>query len=173
MKDAGNRSNWVNTDLRRSRRKLTSRPADPAQIDSRARECATLDQASEILQSVQREEQIDLNQRVREQEWAAQSTQILDFLPELERAVVRDGEGRTRLIPDGGPGFRRILQARHGRTSTPSTGISQFSLPIRRPGRATEAIRAGLESWIMQCAAARNRGETRRSRCRMRPARPQ
>src|SRR3984893_16956996 len=47
-----------------------------------------LDQAREVLQSLQDEEQIVLNQRMHDQEWATQSTQILDFLPKLERAVV-------------------------------------------------------------------------------------
>lgn len=47
-----------------------------------------LDQARELLRALQNEEQIVLNQRMREQEWAAQSTQILDFLPKLQRSVV-------------------------------------------------------------------------------------
>ena len=47
-----------------------------------------LDQARDILQSLEDEEQINLNQRIRDQEWAAQSTQILDFLPKLDRAVI-------------------------------------------------------------------------------------
>ena len=47
-----------------------------------------LNQAREILQSLQNEEQIVLNQRMREQEWAAQSTQILDFLTKLERSAI-------------------------------------------------------------------------------------
>src|SRR2546423_8387439 len=46
-----------------------------------------LTEAREILQSIQREEQIVLNQRVREQEWAVQSTQVLNFIPKLERAA--------------------------------------------------------------------------------------
>src|SRR3979409_2525216 len=37
-----------------------------------------LNQTRDILQSLQNEEQIVLNQRMREQEWAAQSTQIVD-----------------------------------------------------------------------------------------------
>ncbi|MBA2272119.1 MAG: CHASE3 domain-containing protein [Chthoniobacterales bacterium] len=58
-----------------------------------------LDQAREILRSLQNEEQIVLNQRMREQEWAAQSTQILDFLPKLERSVVEmEKEKRGYLL---------------------------------------------------------------------------
>ncbi len=49
---------------------------------------ALLGEAREILRSIQNEEQILLNQRMREQEWAAQSTQILDFLTKLDRATI-------------------------------------------------------------------------------------
>src|SRR5256714_5311736 len=45
-----------------------------------------LDQAREVLQSLQDEEQIVLNQRMHDQEWATQSAQILDFLPKLDRS---------------------------------------------------------------------------------------
>src|SRR4026208_550236 len=49
---------------------------------------ASLDQARWILQSLKDEEQILLSQRAGEQEMATQSTQILDSLPKLERAVI-------------------------------------------------------------------------------------
>src|SRR6202022_3720966 len=47
-----------------------------------------LDQTREVLQSLQDEEQIVLNQRMHDQEWATQSAQILNFLPKLDRSVV-------------------------------------------------------------------------------------
>ncbi|MDQ6859760.1 MAG: CHASE3 domain-containing protein, partial [Verrucomicrobiota bacterium] len=47
-----------------------------------------LDESRDLLQALQNEEQIILNGRMRDQEWAAQSTQILDVLPKLERSVV-------------------------------------------------------------------------------------
>jgi len=60
---------------------------------------ALLNEARDILQSLQNEEQIVLNQRMREQEWAAQSTQILDFLTKLERSVIEmQKEKRGYLI---------------------------------------------------------------------------
>ena len=58
-----------------------------------------LDQARELLRALQNEEQIVLNQRMRDQEWAAQSTQILDLLPKLERSVVEmEKEKRGYLL---------------------------------------------------------------------------
>src|SRR5438132_7457780 len=58
-----------------------------------------LNQAREILQSFQDEEQIVLNQRMHDQEWATQSAQILDFLPKLDRSVVEmEKEKRGYLL---------------------------------------------------------------------------
>ena len=47
-------------------------------------ENSLLAQARDLLQSLQDEEQISLNRRMHDQEWALQSTQILDFLPKLD-----------------------------------------------------------------------------------------
>ena len=58
-----------------------------------------LDQAREVLQSLQDEEQIVLNQRMQNQEWATQSAQILDFLPKLDGSVVEmEKEKRGYLL---------------------------------------------------------------------------
>jgi CHASE3 domain sensor protein len=60
---------------------------------------SALDQARELVRALQNEEQIVLNQRMRDQEWAAQSTQILDLLPKLERSVVEmEKEKRGYLL---------------------------------------------------------------------------
>src|SRR4029077_16007734 len=61
---------------------------DPQRLKTAGLGNSLLDQGREILQSLQDEEQIVLNQRMVEQEWATQSTQILDFLPKLERSVL-------------------------------------------------------------------------------------
>ncbi len=44
--------------------------------------------AREVLAALRNEEQIMQNQRMRDREWAVQSTQILDLLPQLERSVL-------------------------------------------------------------------------------------
>ena len=64
-----------------------------------------LDQAREILQLLQDEEQITLNQRMAEQDWAIQSTQILDFLPKLERAVLEMQKSRQGFLLTNDNGF--------------------------------------------------------------------
>ncbi len=68
-------------------------------ITSAALGHSLLGQAHDLLQSLQNEEQILLNQRMRDQEWAAQSTQILDLLPKLERSAVEmEKEKRGYLL---------------------------------------------------------------------------
>ncbi|HEY2614335.1 MAG TPA: CHASE3 domain-containing protein, partial [Chthoniobacterales bacterium] len=64
-----------------------------------------LNQAREILQSLQNEEQIVLNQRMREQEWAAQSTQILDFLTKLERSLIEMQKEKRGFLLTGDNSF--------------------------------------------------------------------
>src|SRR5205085_4507400 len=64
-----------------------------------------INQAREILQSLQNEEQIVLNQRMREQEWAAQSTQILDLLTKLERSVIEMQKEKRGYLLTGSSSF--------------------------------------------------------------------
>ena len=65
-----------------------SLPSAVSDISAATLSNGSLDQAHWILQSLQDEEQILLSQRTGEQEMATQSTQILDSLPKLERAVI-------------------------------------------------------------------------------------
>src|SRR5437763_15375620 len=62
-------------------------------------------QAREILQSLQNEEQIVLNQRMRDQEWATQSTQILDFLTKMERSVIEMQKEKRGYLLTGDNNF--------------------------------------------------------------------
>jgi len=64
-----------------------------------------LDQPREVLQSLQDEEQIILNRKMQNQEWAAQSGQILDFLPKLERAVIEMNKENQGYLLTGDNGF--------------------------------------------------------------------
>src|SRR5712671_3762050 len=58
-----------------------------------------LDQAREVLQSLQDEEQIVLNQRMHDQEWATQSAQILDLLGRHHSRRSRSRAWRLRSRP--------------------------------------------------------------------------
>ncbi|MDQ2866990.1 MAG: PAS domain S-box protein [Verrucomicrobiota bacterium] len=127
-----------------------AKPADP--ITTSALGSPLLDQAREILQSLQDEEQIVLNKRMREQEWASQSTQILDFLPKLERAVIEmDKEKRGYLLTGENScieAYRRSLEdfyTYHGYlTILAATSPSQAEL--------LADVRANVERWITSSA---------------------
>src|SRR6202171_5638471 len=64
-----------------------------------------LNQAREILEFLQDEEQLVLNQRMLEQEWATQSTQILEFLPKLERSVLEMEKEKRGYLLTGDAAF--------------------------------------------------------------------
>jgi PAS domain S-box-containing protein len=111
-----------------------------------------LDQARAILQAVQDEEQISLNQRVVAQEWAAQSTQILDFLPKLERAVLEMEKEKRGFLLTGdnafAEGYRRAVADFY--TYNGYLSILIANAPRQAEGLAT--IRADVERWINNAA---------------------
>ena len=91
-----------------------SLPSVPSDKSALALSNVSLDQARWILQSLKDEEQILLSQRAGEQEMATRSTQILDSLPKLERAVIEmNKEKRGFLLTnDNGflEGYRRSVE---------------------------------------------------------------
>jgi len=107
-----------------------------------------LDQARDALQSVQDEEQIVLNQRMAEQEWAAQSTQILDFIPKLERAVVEMEKEKRGYLLTGDSSFAEAYQRAITDFSTYNGYLS--ILIANNPSRAEllANIRAQVDRWI-------------------------
>ncbi|MDQ6656333.1 MAG: CHASE3 domain-containing protein [Verrucomicrobiota bacterium] len=64
-----------------------------------------LDEARDLLRALQNEEQIILNERMRTQEWAAQSAQILDLLPKLQRSVVEMQKEKRGYLLTGDNNF--------------------------------------------------------------------
>ena len=111
-----------------------------------------LDQARETLRSLQNEEQIVLNQRMREQEWAAQSTQILDFLPKLERSVVdMEKEKRGFLLT----GDAKFVEAYNRATAAFINYHGYLSILVaNNPEQSAllNEIRGKVEQWINSSA---------------------
>lgn len=107
-----------------------------------------LDQAREILQSLQDEEQIVLNQRMLEQEWATQSTQILDFLPKLERSVLEMEKEKRGYLLTGDAVFMEAYKRAVADFYTYNGYLS--ILVATSPGQAEllAEIRSGVERWI-------------------------
>src|SRR5205085_7461674 len=113
---------------------------------------ALLDQAREVLQSLQDEEQIVLNQRMHDQEWATQSAQILDFLPKLDRSVVEmEKEKRGYLLTgenDFIEGYKRAVVEFY--TYNGYLSILVASSPAQ--AQLLAEIRSNVERWINKCA---------------------
>jgi len=111
-----------------------------------------LDQARELLQSIQAEEQIGLNERIRDQEWAAQTTQILDFLPRLERSVVEmEKEKRGYLLT----GENNFVEAYRRAAADFYNYHGYLSILLANSPDQSEMlkqIRTGVENWINSAA---------------------
>jgi two-component system cell cycle sensor histidine kinase/response regulator CckA len=111
-----------------------------------------LDQAREILQSLQDEEQIILNQRMAEQEWASQSTQILDFLPKLERAVVEMEKEKRGYLLTGDANFTEAFNRAATDFSTYNSYLSIRVANVPSQAQLLADIRSNVEKWINSSA---------------------
>jgi len=113
---------------------------------------ALLGQARDILQSLQDEEQISLNQRMHDQQWATQSSQILDFLPKLDRAVIEmEKEKRGYLLTaenNFAEGYKRAVADFY--TYNAYLSILVASSPAQ--AELLAEIRSGVERWITTAA---------------------
>jgi PAS domain S-box-containing protein len=139
--------------LRQVERASSSEPAEGlAHTGAVALGNSLLDQAREILQSVQDEEQIVLNQRMLEQEWASQSTQILEFLPKLERSVVEmEKEKRGYLLTSEA----NFVEAYNRAITDFYTYNGYLSILVANvPGQAEllAEVRANVQRWINSSA---------------------
>src|SRR4051812_23389333 len=107
-----------------------------------------LDRAREALQSLQDEEQIVLNQRMAEEEWAAQSTQMLDFLPKLERSAIEMEKEKRGYLLTGDTVFAESYQRAITDFWTYNGYLS--ILVASTPARAEllANIRSEVERWI-------------------------
>jgi PAS domain S-box-containing protein len=111
-----------------------------------------LNEARDILQSLQDEEEIALNQRMHDQEWASQSAQILNFLPKLDRSVIEmDKEKRGYLLT----GENNFAEAYKRAVTDFYTYNGYLSILIANSPSQAELlaeIRANVERWINDSA---------------------
>ena len=113
---------------------------------------ALLNQAREVLQSLQDEEQIVLNQRMHDQDWATQSAQILNFLTKLDRAVVEmEKEKRGYLLT----GENSFVEAYKRAVTDFYTYNGYLSILVANSPAQAELlaeIRSSVEGWINKSA---------------------
>ncbi|MDQ6861872.1 MAG: PAS domain S-box protein, partial [Verrucomicrobiota bacterium] len=113
----------------------------------------TLDEARDLLQALQNEEQIILNGRMRDQEWAAQSTQILDVLPKLERSVVEMQKEKDGYLLSGDNNFSDGYKRAANWFSSYHGYLSVLVANSPEQSAALKDIRTGVERWMNGSAA--------------------
>jgi len=112
-----------------------------------------LGQVREILQSLQNEEQIVLNQRMREQEWATQSTQILDFLTKLERSVIEMQKEKRGYLLTGDNGFAEAYKQATANFYTYHGYLSILTANSPEQSEALNNIKKSVERWVATAGA--------------------
>jgi PAS domain S-box-containing protein len=113
-----------------------------------------LNQAREVLQSLQDEEQIVLNQRMQDQEWAMQSTQILDYLPKLARTVVAMEKEKRGYLLTGDSSFAEAYKRAVADFYTYNGYLSVLVATSPPQAQLLAEIRADVERWTNTSAAA-------------------
>src|SRR6476646_6083319 len=111
-----------------------------------------LNQARDILQSLQNEEQIVLNQRMREQEWAAQSTQILDFLTKLERSVIEMQKEKGGYLLTGDTALAEAYRRATADFYTYHGYLSILVANVPEQSDALTEIKKSVEKWTESAA---------------------
>ncbi|MBA3961993.1 MAG: PAS domain S-box protein [Chthoniobacterales bacterium] len=109
-------------------------------------------EARDILHSIERDEQIALNQRVREQEWAVQSIQILDFIPRMEGAAYEMQKEKRGFVLTGDPAFIESYKRATANFYTFYGHLAVLVADSPTQIELLERIRARMENWILQCA---------------------
>ena len=127
--------------------------AESAGDSSGALGSGLLSQARENLQQLQADEQIVLNERMREQEWAAQSTQIQDFLTKLERSVIEMQKEKRGYLLTGENSFAEAYRRATGDFYTYHGYLTILVANSPEQSSALSQIRTGVERWAIEAAA--------------------
>src|SRR5438105_2206918 len=113
---------------------------------------ASLDQARWILQSLKDEEQILLSQRAGEKEMATQSTQILDSLPKLERAVIEMNKEKRGFLLTNDNGFLETYRRSVENFYRYHAYLTILAGDAPRRTQLLSDIRSNLERWVSSSA---------------------
>src|SRR2546430_6451271 len=113
-----------------------------------------LNQAREVLQSLQDEEQIVLNQRMHDLEWATQSAQILDFLPKLDRSVVEMEKEKRGYLLTGENSFVEAYKRAVADFYTYNGYLSILVANSPAQAQLLAEIRSSVEGWINKSAVS-------------------
>ena len=126
--------------------------APPGAAPAAALGSSMLDQAREHLRTIQNDEQIVLNERMRDQEWAAQSTQILGFLPKLERSVVEMEKEKRGYLLTGDTSFVEAYKRATAAFYNYQGYLSILVANSPEQGTLLTEIKTDLERWMTASA---------------------
>jgi PAS domain S-box-containing protein len=149
---------WLDTvalpEIEASRKTIGQGAPDAAWVPSGSATLGNslLNQAREVLQSLQDEEQIALNQRMVEQEWAAQSAQILNFLPKLERSVVEMQKEKRGYLLTGEASFVESYKRAVTDFYTYNGYLSILVANVPEQAELLAEVRSNLARWISTSA---------------------
>ena len=133
---------------------IKARASSPTAPRSSSFGTAILDEARETLRSLQNEEQIVLNQRVRDQEWSVQSTQILDLLPKLERSVMEMQKEKRGYLLTSDMSFADAYKRATASFSTFHAYLSILVAKSPEQSALLAEIRGAVEKWATATSAA-------------------
>ena len=137
----------------RRRGKGTATQSETNPAETLALGNSLLNQAREVLQSLQDEEQIVLNRRMHDQEWATQSAQILNFLPKLDRAVVEMEKEKRGYLLTGENSFVEAYKRSATDFYTYHGYLSVLVANSPPQAQRLAEIRSSVEGWINKSAA--------------------
>ena len=111
-----------------------------------------LEEARAILQEIQREEQFELNQHTRDQEWVVRSTRVLNFIGKMERATSEMQKEMRGYLLSGDPVF-----AESYKRAADDFGTFQGYLSVLVANEPPDAeqlnqIRERVQRWVVECA---------------------
>lgn len=111
-----------------------------------------LTEARLAVQAIQGEEQILLNRKMRDQEWPAQSTRILDFLPKLERSVLEMEKEKRGFLLTGENSFAEAYKRATANFYTLHGYFTMLVAGSPDQARQLAELRIGVERWIESSA---------------------
>ena len=147
--------NWITTIAlpEMNARQAQGSGAPPGAAPIAALGASMVDHARETLHTLQNDEQIVLNERMRQQEWAAQSTQILGFLPKLERAVVEMEKEKRGYLLTGDTSFVEAYRRATGAFYTYQGYLSILVADSPEQAALLTEIRNDLDRWVTTTAS--------------------
>ncbi|PYK45919.1 MAG: hypothetical protein DME46_02910 [Verrucomicrobia bacterium] len=129
-----------------------SSPRTVSEISAVTLSNGPLDQALWILQSLKDEEQILLSQRTGEQEMATQSTQILDSLPKLERAVIEMNKEKRGFLLTNDSSFLEAHRRSVENFYRYHAYLTILAADAPQRTQLLNDIRSNLERWMSSSA---------------------